>query len=142
MKTEIQRNSPAVLIAQIVSLAVFLLMWEWAAKTKTVDPLFIGQPTKIFAYLYHSTVVDQVLLQEAAWTLSETAAAFVLGGGTEAFAARYTLHARYVDVKGLKPGAVVRLAGIWWRTAAAGANQISRPAARMRRIISLSPPEK
>ncbi len=40
------------------------------------------------------------------------AAAFVLGGGTEAFAARYTLHARYVDVKGLKPGAVVRLAGI------------------------------
>ena len=39
-------------------------------------------------------------------------AAFVLGGGTEAFAARYTLHARYNDVKGLKPGAVVRLAGI------------------------------
>ncbi len=39
-------------------------------------------------------------------------AAFVLGGGTEAFAPRYTLHARYVDVKGLKPGAVVRLAGI------------------------------
>lgn len=38
--------------------------------------------------------------------------AFVLGGGTEAFAARYTLHARYGDVKGLKPGAVVRLAGI------------------------------
>lgn len=38
--------------------------------------------------------------------------AFVLGGGTEAFARRYTLHARYADVKGLKPGAVVRLAGI------------------------------
>ena len=79
MKTEIQRNSPTVLIAQIVSLAVFLLLWEWAAKTKTVDPLFIGQPTKIFAYLYQSTVVDQVLLKEAVWTLSETAAAFVLG---------------------------------------------------------------
>lgn len=79
MKTEIQRNSPTVLIAQIVSLAVFLLLWEWAAKTKTVDPLFIGQPTKIFAYFYQSTVVDQVLLKEAVWTLSETAAAFVLG---------------------------------------------------------------
>ncbi len=39
-------------------------------------------------------------------------AAFVLGGGTEAFAKRYTLHAQYADVKGLKPGAVVRLAGI------------------------------
>ncbi|MBM4390610.1 MAG: MCE family protein [Deltaproteobacteria bacterium] len=39
-------------------------------------------------------------------------AAFVLGGGTEAFSARYKVHAHYVDVQGLKQGAVVRLAGI------------------------------
>lgn len=39
-------------------------------------------------------------------------AAFVLGGGTEAFAPRYTLHAQYDDVQGLKPGAIIRLAGI------------------------------
>jgi phospholipid/cholesterol/gamma-HCH transport system substrate-binding protein len=63
--------------------------------------------------------MERNLLQElkvGAFVLSfvflVVAAAFVLGGGTEAFSARYTLHARYVDVKGLKPGAVVRLAGI------------------------------
>ena len=33
----------------------------------------------------------------------------------------------------------MRLAGIWWRTAAAGTNHTSRPACRTRRIISLSP---
>lgn len=47
-----------------------------------------------------------------AFILMIAVAAFLLGGGTEAFAPRYKLHAQYVDVKGLKPGAVVRLAGI------------------------------
>lgn len=47
-----------------------------------------------------------------AFVLLIAVAAFVLGGGTEAFAPRYKLFAQYVDVKGLKPGAVVRLAGI------------------------------
>lgn len=73
------KKSHAVLVMQIMSLAVFLLLWEWASKTKTIDPLFIGQPSKIFAYLYQSVFVDQSLLKEAAWTLSETAAAFILG---------------------------------------------------------------
>lgn len=79
MNPEHRRNSPTVLILQIVSLVLFLLLWEWAAKTRAVDPLFIGQPSKIFAYLYQSIFVDHELLKEAAWTLSETAAAFVLG---------------------------------------------------------------
>ena len=79
MNPEKRRNTPTVLILQIVSLAVFLLLWEWAAKTRAVDPLFIGQPSKIFVYLYQSIFVDHLLLKEAAWTLSETAAAFVLG---------------------------------------------------------------
>lgn len=47
-----------------------------------------------------------------AFVMAIAVAAFVLGGGTEAFAKRYTLHAQYADIKGLKPGAVVRLAGI------------------------------
>jgi len=36
---------------------------------------------------------------------------FVLGGSTEILEDRYTLHAKYEDVAGLKAGAVVRLAG-------------------------------
>lgn len=47
-----------------------------------------------------------------AFVLLIALAAFLLGGGTEAFAPRYKLFAQYVDVKGLKPGAIVRLAGI------------------------------
>lgn len=37
---------------------------------------------------------------------------FILGGGTDLLAKRYVLRTSYADVKGLKPGAVVRLAGI------------------------------
>jgi phospholipid/cholesterol/gamma-HCH transport system substrate-binding protein len=39
-------------------------------------------------------------------------ASFVLGGGTDIFAKRYLLHTSYTDVKGMKVGAVVRLAGM------------------------------
>lgn len=37
---------------------------------------------------------------------------YILGGGEEIFASHYTLHTTYEDVKGMKVGAVVRLAGI------------------------------
>ncbi|MFZ5482055.1 MAG: MlaD family protein [Myxococcota bacterium] len=40
------------------------------------------------------------------------AASFVLGGGEDIFAREYVLHTRYGDVKGMKVGAVVRLAGM------------------------------
>lgn len=40
------------------------------------------------------------------------AASFILGGGEDIFAREYLLHTSYQDVKGMKVGAVVRLAGI------------------------------
>lgn len=40
------------------------------------------------------------------------AAVFILSGGSDAFAREYTLQTTFKDVKGLKTGAVVRLAGI------------------------------
>lgn len=82
MDTLSKRQASAVLLLQIAALAVFLCLWEWAATTRAIDPLFIGQPTKIFAYFYHAVFIDYSLLREAAWTLSETAAAFVLGSVT------------------------------------------------------------
>jgi phospholipid/cholesterol/gamma-HCH transport system substrate-binding protein len=39
-------------------------------------------------------------------------ASFILGGGQNIFAGEYVLHTRYGDVKGMKVGAVVRLAGM------------------------------
>ena len=74
-----KREGLVILGLQLLSLFVFLFLWEWVAKTRAIDPLFIGQPTKILVYLYNSIFVDYKLLQEAAWTLSATAAAFVLG---------------------------------------------------------------
>ena len=44
-------------------------------------------------------------------TLALLTSVFVLGGSTEILEDRYTLHAKYEDVAGLKEGAVVRLAG-------------------------------
>lgn len=78
MSAAIARKA-TVLVLQVATLIVFLTVWEWAAKTHAVDPLFIGQPTKIFKYLYEALFVDHKILQEAAWTLSSTAAAFALG---------------------------------------------------------------
>ncbi len=40
------------------------------------------------------------------------AASFILGGGEDIFARNYLLHTSYQDVKGMKVGAVVRLAGM------------------------------
>ncbi|MCC5859681.1 MAG: ABC transporter permease [Ectothiorhodospiraceae bacterium] len=68
-----------VLIAQVVALALFLFLWEWASRERIIDPIFIGQPTKIFAYLYNGTLVDPILFREAFWTLAATGAAFFLG---------------------------------------------------------------
>ena len=39
-------------------------------------------------------------------------ASFILGGGEDVFARQYVLHTRYDDVKGMKVGAAVRLAGM------------------------------
>lgn len=65
-------------IAQLVALALFLVFWEWCAATRTIDPLFIGQPTGIFRYTY-AAIVDGTIPKETAWTLSSTLIAFVLG---------------------------------------------------------------
>ena len=67
-----------IVLLQLVALVHFLLLWEWAARTRFIDPLFIGQPTRIFAYLFHALFVDYRLWIESAWTLSSTLTAFVL----------------------------------------------------------------
>lgn len=68
-----------ILLAQLVSLTLFLLLWELASLQRWIDPLFIGQPSRIFAYLYKAIIVDRTLLAESVWTLWSTGVAFVLG---------------------------------------------------------------
>lgn len=75
----LSRETLVITALQVVTVVIFLLLWEWASKTRTIDPLFIGQPTKIFDFFYQSIFVDYTLLKEAVWTLSETLVAFVIG---------------------------------------------------------------
>ncbi len=67
-----------IVVLQITVLVLFLLLWEWAARTRFIDPLFIGQPARIFTYLFHALFVDYQLWIESAWTLLSTLTAFVL----------------------------------------------------------------
>jgi NitT/TauT family transport system permease protein len=90
-----KRESMIIVALQVVTAVVVLFLWEWASKARMIDPLFIGQPSKIFAYFYQSVFVDHTLLKEAAWTLSETLAAFVLGSiGGIAFGLLFVLSPR------------------------------------------------
>jgi NitT/TauT family transport system permease protein len=73
------RQAVQILFWQLAVLAAFLVLWEMAARQRLIDPLFIGQPTKVFTHLYRSIFVTGQLLTEAGWTLWSTAVAFVLG---------------------------------------------------------------
>jgi NitT/TauT family transport system permease protein len=75
------RRRWGVIAAQLATLAVFFLIWEWTARTKAIDPLFIGQPSKVFAYLVGAIGGEHRLLVDAAWTLGSTAVAFLIGSG-------------------------------------------------------------
>jgi NitT/TauT family transport system permease protein len=90
-----KRESIVVAVLQVITAIVVLFLWEWASRARMIDPLFIGQPSKILAYFYQSVFVDQSLLKEAAWTLSETLAAFVIGSaGGIAFGLLFVLSPR------------------------------------------------
>jgi NitT/TauT family transport system permease protein len=67
-----------IVVLQVSVLVLFLLLWEWAARTRFIDPLFIGQPTRIFTYLFHALFVDYRLWIESGWTLLSTLTAFIL----------------------------------------------------------------
>jgi len=79
MRPVTRKEARGVLVLQVIALALFLYAWEWAAKARVINPLFIGQPSKIFAYFYRSVFVDFTMLVQAAWTLAETMVSFVLG---------------------------------------------------------------
>lgn len=64
---------------QVVSLAVFFVVWEIVSRNQWINPLFIGQPTLIFEYLYQACFVDGVIWREAGWTIWSTLLAFFFG---------------------------------------------------------------
>lgn len=68
-----------VLIWQIAAVAVFIGLWEYSATQRLIDPLFIGTPSRIAAYLYQNMFLTPKLFDDLLWTLAGTGVAFVLG---------------------------------------------------------------
>src|SRR5699024_7795860 len=58
---------------QVLLVLIVLGVWEWLAVTGTINPLFIGQPTKViqqlFAQLSTQTVYVDALSTVAGWFL-------------------------------------------------------------------------
>jgi NitT/TauT family transport system permease protein len=60
-------------------LAVFFALWEQAAATKFIDPILIGRPTDIAAFLWREIFITGSLIKDLGWTMLGTILAFLLG---------------------------------------------------------------
>lgn len=69
----------AIAAARIAFLAVFFLAWEYVARNKIVDPLFIGVPSQIVKFLWNGLFVDYSIITDLVWTLGSTFLGFVIG---------------------------------------------------------------
>ena len=56
-----------------------LLVWEWAASQKLLNPAFFGHPSGIWHYLWDNLFASPKLLIDFGWTALGTLSAFVLG---------------------------------------------------------------
>jgi NitT/TauT family transport system permease protein len=66
-------------VARLLFLAVLLAIWQGVSVTKSIDPIFIGDPIGIAKFLYDGVFVSQLLLLHFFWTLVATLVAFALG---------------------------------------------------------------
>ena len=64
---------------RLAILAIFFSAWEWAAATKTIDPILIGRPSGIVTYLVRELFVTGSLYKDLGYTMLATLLAFVLG---------------------------------------------------------------
>ena len=66
-------------LGRAVTLAILLGVWEGLSRLGLVNPLFIGNPVKIFEFLFRGLFVNQELIGHTVWTMIATLSAFVLG---------------------------------------------------------------
>src|SRR5258705_7897246 len=66
-------------IGRLVFLGVLLAIWQGISATKSIDPIFIGDPIGIAKFLYDGVFVSKLLLLHFVWTLVATLIAFALG---------------------------------------------------------------
>jgi NitT/TauT family transport system permease protein len=66
-------------VTRLISVGVFAGVWELAARRGMLNPLFVGQPSRIAVFFLNGFFVDQRFLSEGQWTLAATVVAFTLG---------------------------------------------------------------
>ncbi|MDE2364688.1 MAG: ABC transporter permease [Hyphomicrobiales bacterium] len=72
-------SSTKIWTARLAVLAIFFALWEWAANTKTIDPILIGRPSGIVAFIWNEIFVTGDLWVDFGYTLLATMLAFGLG---------------------------------------------------------------
>ena len=72
-------TTPQIWAGRIAILVVFFLLWEQAAATKFIDPILIGRPSGIVAFLWQEIFVTGSLIKDLGWTMLGTILAFLLG---------------------------------------------------------------
>lgn len=67
-----------VLLTQFILIMSFIFLWDFASKSKLVDPLIFSSPSKIATHLF-KTISDGSILPHIGITVGETIAGFILG---------------------------------------------------------------
>lgn len=68
-------------ILRLAFLVVFFGIWEYVARTKLINPIFIGIPSEIAKFLWTGLFVEFTLERDLLWTLVSTFLAFFIGSG-------------------------------------------------------------
>lgn len=74
----VRRYGAAALV--VVNLTVFFLIWEWFARSGTINPLFLPAPTEVFRVMFQEFGADGVLLEN----ILISARTFAIGMGAAA----------------------------------------------------------
>lgn len=67
------------LLPHIIFVVCLLVVWEWAASQKWLNPAFFGHPSGIWKYLWDNLFASPKLIIDFGWTALGTLSAFVLG---------------------------------------------------------------
>lgn len=65
--------------ARLIVVALFLALWEYASNARWIDPILIGRPTGILAFIFNEVFVTHSLLEDFGYTMFATLSAFTLG---------------------------------------------------------------
>jgi NitT/TauT family transport system permease protein len=66
-------------VSRLIFLAAFLAIWEYVARERIIDPIFIGTPSEIAKFLWNGLFVELTLERDLLWTLAGTFLAFGIG---------------------------------------------------------------